>query len=1185
MSTTYGGTMNLRRTLSFCVTLMCVLLFSLCTSEKGGINNPKIDEKADIEGVLLDSNGDPLSLVMVTARPGGQMAVTLSDGSYLLKDMVVGQKNILYFNHPDYNDATLEVTPSKSGKVILDPLKLSYRFGSVSGTVTDFNGAAMAFAGISVEKRTDRTVAMGGSFSLEKIEPGTFKIFAAYPGMGFGSATVTVEAGKSVNNVKLKIDRNGGAVSGVLYKPSGSAAKPGLFKTGETGEPLTGATITALGGIITTTTDSTGRFTLNGVPSDGDVSLTVVSSTGDSMDIAGIRAPENGSIDIGGINIEELITQNGITMVGGIVFANATDSRISLTVRAEASGDTRIAAYQWDINNDGSFDTTTSAPRLEIAAGNAGTRTITVRALTTNPLISAQTRITLVVKDENVAPFFIHGASWMTPAANAGRTYRDTVHAVDLNGDKMTFSLVRWPQGLILSDSIVTWTPTENDLGAHAVAVSVSDSTSTVRDTVAWTIVVREAATSGTDTATSVESVFGVWKLYTQKFTSTVDYQIPKSEVLLEVRKSYLVRWTYIPEEKLLESDTIRINSSEPGFTKVIISDTLIDISYSSESETRSMSARVRNEMLSYLINISAPEQLQIDEYYYPYAGALPPFEWRNQTGSTPGQEITETDGPTISVFYPHSDTVYQQLLKLGISARAPTGIAAVTCAGKALYQVSSDQFTGEIPLVVGINRLPVMARDNIGKIARDTLTIVYAAGSAATDTSFISDTLRIIIVQPSDTFHTMRSVIVADVRSPSPMLEASYAVKELIETDVAGVYIANTALPQFKPMNRSGTNLFSAEHLFSQGLYSISVKAVDLSTGETRTVKKHVVCTGESADTTTKDTTQSQDLLLLAPSHAQRFYTGDFLLVQWSAKNIARITIELVSADGRRLDIASGPVNALSGILSWLIPERSGDFDLANQKLQLVIRNADNETLLSTRDIFIMSRITPPDTTLPPDTSINANRINIISPVNNQTVQIGQPLAIQWFSENTGALLTIVASANDGSSWSVLDTVMALPATYRWTVPSQIGTATVQSRIQLRIVQTSDSKVTSQTITLMVNGGTPPDTTLPPDTIIVPPDTSGPATITITSPRSGSLVKTNDKIDVLWSSSNVVTVNVLLSVDNGTTWSNGASYISASQGYASIAIPATPTGSLLIRVVSTTTSVQSNTVTLAVTS
>ncbi|AJQ96673.1 choice-of-anchor A family protein [Gynuella sunshinyii] len=80
-----------------------------------------------------------------------------------------------------------------------------------------------------------------------------------------------------------------------------------------------------------------------------------------------------------------------------------------------------------------------------------------------------------------------------TSPAIVGEEYRYDVVARDADGDTLTFALITAPDGMTLSDAgALHWTATSNQVGSHAISLSVSDGQATV--TQSYTLEVVEAS-------------------------------------------------------------------------------------------------------------------------------------------------------------------------------------------------------------------------------------------------------------------------------------------------------------------------------------------------------------------------------------------------------------------------------------------------------------------------------------------------------------------------------------------------------------------------------------------------------------------------------------------------------------------------------------------------------------------
>lgn len=92
----------------------------------------------------------------------------------------------------------------------------------------------------------------------------------------------------------------------------------------------------------------------------------------------------------------------------------------------------------------------------------------------------------------NNPPLFTHNASAMTNKAYLNEEYKDTVHAIDPDGDSLEFILIKGPYDMVLTDSIITWTPStcSSSMGMTCVSVRVQDNKGGF-DTLEWNIHIR----------------------------------------------------------------------------------------------------------------------------------------------------------------------------------------------------------------------------------------------------------------------------------------------------------------------------------------------------------------------------------------------------------------------------------------------------------------------------------------------------------------------------------------------------------------------------------------------------------------------------------------------------------------------------------------------------------------------
>lgn len=340
--------------------------------------------RSTLTGKVVDKDGTGLSGVAVTSEPAGHTTTSRSDGTFSLPDIEAGEYKF-HFHLADYLDTTSgNIELGLASDVTLpNDIKLTYRFAIIRGIVKDKGGTPLTGAGISVEGQGVFSMSFAsGVYELLRVEPGAIKLLSAYPGKGTGVKTLTVGAEQVVTDVDIKQENEGGSVSGQLMKGTDGV----LTQKRTAGEPilvpLSFADVSAMGGALATKTDTMGYFTLKGVPSGGIVVLTVVYQ-GDTMRTGGVQVEEKGALDLQSMMVNKAASGNDMTLTPYSIKGYTSQPTITLMVGAAISGDAVIDGYQWDIDNNGSFDTTTATGRLEIATGSTGTRYVRVQALDT----------------------------------------------------------------------------------------------------------------------------------------------------------------------------------------------------------------------------------------------------------------------------------------------------------------------------------------------------------------------------------------------------------------------------------------------------------------------------------------------------------------------------------------------------------------------------------------------------------------------------------------------------------------------------------------------------------------------------------------------------------------------------------------------------------------------------------
>jgi Concanavalin A-like lectin/glucanases superfamily/Domain of unknown function (DUF5050) len=89
-------------------------------------------------------------------------------------------------------------------------------------------------------------------------------------------------------------------------------------------------------------------------------------------------------------------------------------------------------------------------------------------------------------------PVFSSDSASMTATATVGVIYKDTVRATNPNGRRVIYNVLSGPTGLAMTDSVVSWTPSNSNLGSNNVKIKAADSLG-LCDTLSWTITVSRA--------------------------------------------------------------------------------------------------------------------------------------------------------------------------------------------------------------------------------------------------------------------------------------------------------------------------------------------------------------------------------------------------------------------------------------------------------------------------------------------------------------------------------------------------------------------------------------------------------------------------------------------------------------------------------------------------------------------
>jgi hypothetical protein len=205
-----------------------------------------------IAGVVTDEAGQPVSAVNVSIQ--GEFfprATTDSTGAYRIDFVNEGAYTLEFTpTRSDLASTTAPVTVVAQSVAALDVVMPPVLFGTITGIVTDYEGAVVAGAGVSAPGQFVTTDA-NGSYTLTNVIAGPVSLNVSPPftraDLRVTSLDVDVVADQTINQpITLSLNAPYGVVTGVV--------------TDYAGQPVAGAQVQFAFTTLSTTTDALGRY-------------------------------------------------------------------------------------------------------------------------------------------------------------------------------------------------------------------------------------------------------------------------------------------------------------------------------------------------------------------------------------------------------------------------------------------------------------------------------------------------------------------------------------------------------------------------------------------------------------------------------------------------------------------------------------------------------------------------------------------------------------------------------------------------------------------------------------------------------------------------------------------------------------------------------------------------------------
>ncbi|MFN4854531.1 MAG: PKD domain-containing protein [Bacteroidota bacterium] len=264
-----------------------------------------------------------------------------------------------------------------------------------------------------------------------------------------------------------------------------------------------------------------------------------------------------------------------------------------------------------------------------------------------------------------------------------------------------------------------------------------------------------------------------------------------------------------------------------------------------------------------------------------------------------------------------------------------------------------------------------------------------------------------------------------------------------------------------------------------------------------------------------------SPSITLYAPNGGETFASGQETSIFWSATSIAQIKIEFSSDGGTSYTTIASAVDATMGFYSWNVP------GTPSSNCRIRISDAANNSL-SDASLNTFSIVAP--------------FIEVLYPNGGEEFISGQGYYLQWSSIGIDNV-KIEFSLNAGSTWTMIENSISNTGYYYWIVP-QISSNLCRIRVT------------------KAGALIPSDASNADFSISIPSPQ-----IFVFEPQQGQEYYTGSSIYISWFATSVNAVNIDLSINGGSTWSNLVSNVPANNGYIFTSLPSTQTENALVRV------------------
>ncbi|MCF8267463.1 MAG: FG-GAP-like repeat-containing protein, partial [Ignavibacteriales bacterium] len=249
--------------------------------------------------------------------------------------------------------------------------------------------------------------------------------------------------------------------------------------------------------------------------------------------------------------------------------------------------------------------------------------------------------------------------------------------------------------------------------------------------------------------------------------------------------------------------------------------------------------------------------------------------------------------------------------------------------------------------------------------------------------------------------------------------------------------------------------------------------------------------------------------LNLTSPNGGENWRSGELQNITWTADNISTIKLEYTTNDETNWTSITTGQTASNGTFAWTVPTINSTTVKIKVSDEVFPHSSDESDA---------------------EFTIHGPTLTLTAPNGNETWLAGEVRDIKWTSDNISTV-KLEYTTNNGINWTGITAGhTASTGTYAWTVPSINKTnvkVKVTDEVFPNISDESDGSFTIQ---------------FPP--------------LTLTAPNGGETWRAGELRDITWTASNISTVKLEYTTNNGTNWTNIVTGQSAATGTYAWTVP-----------------------------